>query len=336
MSTPGSNPDPHLFVSPRRPARPRSGRALTVLLIAVAVLAVPVSGYAQRSSSYDSSSDSYSSDSSSSDSYSSDSYSSDGSGRRKNRSVFLSLFASHFIPGIAEGLSGWFRERLFGSSGGSSGESGGSSDDGGSSDAGDGAPPATEGRPPAARPSTRAVAASAGPTMHAGIAYEVLMLGSDGSKTSIDPAGHVFTSGERFEVAYRPNFPGIVEVFNVDPTGKVALIDKLRLQAAELGTLGPYEFVGEKGEDLLRIVLHPCKPAAATRGIARVEMRPEIDKAMLSCDQAEKAPARVATRSIAKVAREDGTAFALDPVSRSEIDSGRLAPREVVLRFRHE
>ena len=264
--------------------------------------------------------------------------------RQKNRSVFLSLFATHFIPGIAEGLSGWFRDKMLGSGSATEASSSeGSSSEGSSANSGEGGPPIAEERSTAGALSGRAVvakaapvASAAGPTLHAGIAYEVLMLAGDGGKVSVDPTKHVFSSGERFEVTYRPNFPGVVEVFNIDPTGKEALIDKLRLQAAELGTLGPYEFVGEKGEDLLRIVLHPCKPQATTRGISRVEMRPEVDRAMRGCDETERSPPRVATRSIAKVAREDGTAFALDPVSRSEIDSGRLAPREVVIRFRHQ
>ncbi|MGE0313407.1 MAG: hypothetical protein AB7P21_17500 [Lautropia sp.] len=269
------------------------------------------------------------------------------------RSIFLSLFATHFIPGIAEGLSNWFSRRMFGGEG--STDTARESAAGTASATVDTAPGTTEGAAPAApglapahslapaqgpapanAPATTAVA-SAAQVLHAGIAYEVLLLGPNGERSAVDAQQHVFRSGERFEVAYRPNFPGRVDVYNIDPAGQVTLIDRLTLQAAELGTLGPYEFVGEKGEDLLRIVLHPCRAPASTRSIRRIEMRKEVERVLGDCaDAPSSQQARVATRSIAKVAREGGTAYALDPVQKSELDSGRLQPREIVVRFRHE
>ena len=277
-----------------------------------------------------------------------DSSDSDGGGGEKSsgtRSIFLSLFATHFIPGIAEGLSNWFNRRMFGGEGSPSG-AGDSETSSAQISTSDGdlqagavpigaLPTGANALAPAMAP-----AAAAGPTLHAGVAYEVLLLGSGGDRRSVDAHQHIFRSGEQFEVAYRPNFPGRVEVYNIDPSGRVTLIDRLTLQAAELGTLGPYEFVGEKGEDLLRIVLHPCRAPATTRNIRRIEMRKEVDRVLGDCADAEggkdNQAAQVATRSIAKVAREGSTNYALDPVQKSELDSGKLQPREIIVRFRHE
>lgn len=177
--------------------------------------------------------------------------------------------------------------------------------------------------------------------MFAGIAYQVSLLGAGGMRTLVDPAQRPFATGERFEVAYRPNFPGIVEVYNIDSTGKEERIDRVQLAAVELSTLGPYEFVNVKGDEILRIVLRPCagsmadRAGTASRGIAKVQVRAEVAAVLQACD-APPAKTLVATRSIVKVANEGGTNFALDPVSKTEIDSGQVAPREVRIRFVHQ
>jgi len=43
----------------------------------------------------------------------------------------------------------------------------------------------------------------------------------------------------------------------------------------------------------------------------------------------------VATRDIRKVSVEDGTSFAVDPLSAAELTTGEVAPREITIRFRH-
>jgi hypothetical protein len=43
----------------------------------------------------------------------------------------------------------------------------------------------------------------------------------------------------------------------------------------------------------------------------------------------------VRTRDIRNVALDGGTSFALDPVSRQELSSGNVTPREVTIVFHH-
>jgi hypothetical protein len=267
------------------------------------------------------------------------------------RSALLLLFATHFMPGFAAGLGDWFRNKLAGPPAAASGHSGENSTG-----------PLTYGQPlpyaqpaPSGLPGTREEqlpqAQSAHPLtqfpnpteaqVHAGIAYQVSLLGADGSRTLVDTARRTFATGERFEIAYRPNFPGVVDVYNIDPAGREERIDSVQLGVAQLATLGPYEFVNTKGNETLRIVLQPCLgsvadgQSAGNRGIARAQIRPEVVQALKACDDPARKRELAPTRGIARVSLEGGTSFALDPVSRSELESGRMAPREVVIRFVH-
>jgi hypothetical protein len=132
---------------------------------------------------------------------------------------------------------------------------------------------------------------------------------------------------------------GIVEAFNIDNTGREELIDQQQLAAAQFVTLGPYEFVNVKGSETLRVNLRPCvgnAGGAASRGLVRAQIRPELAAVLLNCEDPALNQQKTAARGITKVAVEGGTNFALDPVSRSEIASGQIAPREVSIRFQHQ
>ena len=176
-------------------------------------------------------------------------------------------------------------------------------------------------------------------SLQAGVAYQVSLVGRDGTRALVDPAQRRFNSGERVEVTYQTNLPGIVEIFNIDSTGRQELIDQKQVGAAQLTILGPYEFVNAKGDEVLRISLRPCvndKAGTHTRGMMRAQINPELSGTLLSCEDPALKQNKVATRGIAKVSVEGGTNFALDPVSRAEIASGQLAPREVNIRFVHQ
>jgi hypothetical protein len=83
----------------------------------------------------------------------------------------------------------------------------------------------------------------------------------------------VFHTGDRFQVYYRPNLPGRVQVINIDPRGSPTNIDAVEVAAGQLVALGPYQFVDMKGDEMLKLVLEPCSSpvlTAATRGILKV------------------------------------------------------------------
>jgi hypothetical protein len=175
----------------------------------------------------------------------------------------------------------------------------------------------------------------------AGLAFEVHRLESDGATTLVDPAAHEFRTGERFVVFFRPSLPGRMEIHNVNPAGRQMLIDTQELAAGQLTRLGPYEFTATTGDEQLRLVIHPCTTpqlVSATRDIVRVpDTVPQQDGLELQdCSAMVTRSVRaVPTRDIRKVTVEDGTQFALDPVTPEELASGQLAPREVTIGFRH-
>jgi hypothetical protein len=199
-------------------------------------------------------------------------------------------------------------------------------------------PPSMQGMPQMPSPVPQGMADD-GSGLQAGVAYQVSLVGRDGSRTLVDPAQRAFGTGERIALAYRTNLPGVVEVYNIDSTGREELIDQQLMGAGQLANLGPYEFVNVKGEETLRIVLRPCVGGDAnsgTRGMVRAQVNPELGNKLVGCDDpAMRQQQRTASRGIAKVQLEGGTNFALDPLSRSEIESGRLDPREVRVRFSH-
>ncbi|MCC7461038.1 MAG: hypothetical protein IT480_01110 [Gammaproteobacteria bacterium] len=182
--------------------------------------------------------------------------------------------------------------------------------------------------------------AAADPGIYAGIAYEVHAVGAGGATVPVDPARHIFRTGERFIVYFRPALPGRMQVYNINPAGQQALIDSIELAAGQLSTLGPYEFAALTGDEQLRLVLTPCATPElllATRDIVKVAAPATAGAGLVmsTCGLATRSIDWPATRDIRKVALEGTTAFALDPVSSVERSSGQFAPREVTILFRH-
>jgi hypothetical protein len=141
------------------------------------------------------------------------------------------------------------------------------------------------------------------------------------------------------------------------------------MAAGQLTTLGPDQFAETTGDETLRLVLSPCgndSLYAQTRDIVNVSNTavsgvPGADTvpatsvppavggapgtapttapmtlALPSCGApTTRSVSKVKTRDIQKVAVDGTTSFALDPVSRTELSSGQLAPREITIYFHH-
>jgi hypothetical protein len=194
------------------------------------------------------------------------------------------------------------------------------------------------------------------PAVHAGLAYEIHLLLAGGATQAVDPASHVFATGDRFVVYYRPTLPGQVQVYNVNPLGSQSLIDEAAVAAADLARLGPYEFTATKGDEQLRVVLQPCSTPAmsgTTRDIVRVADGGQPAASGYDAYPAAAAPPAIApalgiapcaavtarslgrTRDIRKVAVDGTTGYALDPLSPQEVASGYVDAREVTVVLRH-
>ena len=177
-------------------------------------------------------------------------------------------------------------------------------------------------------------------TLYAGIAYEVHALSPNGSSTPINAATHMFRTGDKFMVYYRPSLPGRMEVYNINPAGQQKLIDAANMAAGQMTGLGPYQFTNLAGDESLRLVLSPCSNSqllAATRDIVRVDAAPQMSSGvqLSNCDAPTTRGLEVRTRDIQKVAVDGMTSFALDPVSQQERASGQVTPREATIVFHH-
>jgi len=192
--------------------------------------------------------------------------------------------------------------------------------------------------------------AAPAPMLYAGMAFEVHWLHRDGRTQPVDPATHYFATGDRFVVFYRPTLPGRVNIFNVNPLGEEKQIDAVNVAAGELARLGPYEFRGTTGQELLRLILSPCSSPqlqATTRDIVRVDdfsqpmpmpAQPPATPSALGlgdCNAVMSRSARPTTRDIVKVEMDGDTLFALDPISPQEVAAGRLESREITIALRH-
>ena len=274
----------------------------------------------------------------------------------KSRGIFLAMLAQQLLPGATSGMDSWFKTKLndtvssvTGSPSNPGYQGGNTLSPGMPQQMGQQMPMQMPGMPqqmgqqmPMQMPDMPQQMGQPPPpeesSLQAGVAYQVSVVGRDGSRVLVDPTQRSFVSGERVEVQYRTNLPGLVEVFNIDPMGREERIDQKQVAAAQLAVLGPYEFVNATGSETLRINLRPCLGGAAgsnTRSMVRAQVTPELAGALIGCDDPAMRQQRVATRGIVKVAVEGGTNFALDPVSRNEIVSGQIAPREVNIRFLH-
>ena len=176
-------------------------------------------------------------------------------------------------------------------------------------------------------------------TLYAGIAYEVHALGPGGTTTPVNPATYIFHTGDRFMVYYRPSMPGRMDVFNINPAGRQTQIDSASMAAGQMASLGPYEFSAMTGDESLRISLSPCSTQqllVATRDIVNVASSTTATTGVQlgTCGMNTRG-LDVRTRDITKVAVDGGTAFALDPVSASELSGGQIATRDVQIVFHH-
>lgn len=174
-----------------------------------------------------------------------------------------------------------------------------------------------------------------------GVAYEVHVLERDGGSHAVDPAKHVFHTGDRFQVHFRPALPGRITVSNVDPNGNESRIDQSQLAAGQLATLGPYRFVDAKGSETLKLRLEPCSSptlAAASRAIVKAGTVAPGSAGTLRISDCSEALARgygAKTRAITKTSLDGATNFALDPMERDEMASGQLTARDVAITLQH-
>jgi hypothetical protein len=266
----------------------------------------------------------------------------------KSRGIFLAMFAQQLLPAVTSGVDSWLKSKLNDTVTGQTGMPQQMSQQ--MPGQMPGMPQQMDQQMPTQMPGMPQQMSQQMPSqmpqqdrqddssLQAGVAYQVSVVGRDGSRVLVDPTQRSFATGERVEVSYRTNLPGLVEVFNIDSTGREERIDQKQLGAAQLAVLGPYEFVNATGSETLRINLRPCVGGAAgssTRSMIRAQVNPELAGALVGCDDPALRQQRVGTRGIVKVAVDGGTNFALDPVSRAEIDSGQIAPREVSIRFLH-
>jgi hypothetical protein len=176
----------------------------------------------------------------------------------------------------------------------------------------------------------------------AGLAFEVHVFDASGATAPVDPATHMFRTGDRFMVFFRPALPGRMDVFNINPLGVESQIDSTQMAAGQLAQLGPYEFTANTGNDSLRLVLTPCSSPElliATRDIVNVSGPLPASTQIAACGSTQPLVRglgqAVQTRDIRRVAVEGTTGFALDPVTAQESASGQLAPREITIVFRH-
>lgn len=175
-----------------------------------------------------------------------------------------------------------------------------------------------------------------------GVAYEVHVLDANGVSHVVDPAQHVFRTGDRFQVHYRPALPGRVTVSNVDPRGNESRIDQSQVAAGQLATLGPYRFVDSTGRETLKLRLEPCSSptlTAASRAIVKAGAPASVNAAALRINDCSDVLARSfaapKTRTITKTSLDGATRFALDPMLRDEMASGEFMARELAITLQH-
>ena len=179
------------------------------------------------------------------------------------------------------------------------------------------------------------------PSRVVGVAYEVHVVDGNGGSYAVDPAQHVFHTGDRFQVHFRPALPGRITVSNVDPRGNESRIDLSQVAAGQLATLGPYRFVDSKGRETLKLRLEPCSSptlAAASRAIVKAQASAPSDASSMRISDCSDALARgnaAKTRAITKTSVDGATSFALDPMERDEMTSGHLMARELAITLQH-
>ena len=179
--------------------------------------------------------------------------------------------------------------------------------------------------------------------LYAGIAYEVHILGADGTfSTPVNPATYEFHTGDKFMVYYRPSLPGHMEIHNINAAGKQTLIDSSIMAAGAMVGLGPYQFTNDAGDESLLLVLSPCSTPqllTTTRDIVKVDATTQAPQGKAvqlgDCGAPTSRGLDVRTRDIEKVAVEGTTSFALDPVSPKELKAGQVTPREIPIVFHH-
>ncbi|MBN8508064.1 MAG: hypothetical protein J0L57_05570 [Burkholderiales bacterium] len=126
---------------------------------------------------------------------------------------------------------------------------------------------------PAARPASAATqaqaAAPASVAAHTaavkrsvGIAYRLYRVGPERNEVAAAP-DEEFRNGDRIVVRFVTNLPGLMRVTNTDAQGRVQPLGYGFVQGARTARLGPFEFYGAPGLDVLALTLQPCRPDGA-------------------------------------------------------------------------
>jgi hypothetical protein len=96
-----------------------------------------------------------------------------------------------------------------------------------------------------------------------GIVYRVYRVNSSGFEEKVNP-DTVFMTGDRIIVKFMTNLPGILEVNNIDADKQLQHLGRGYMQSGRMAKIGPFEFYGTRGLDVLTLVLRPC---TASEGI---------------------------------------------------------------------
>ena len=91
-----------------------------------------------------------------------------------------------------------------------------------------------------------------------GIAYRLYRLNPDRSEVTVDP-DTVFRAGDRIVVRFMTNLPGTLNVSNLDAAGQVQDLGHGYVEGGRMARIGPFEFYGTPGRDILTLNLQPCK-----------------------------------------------------------------------------
>jgi len=96
-----------------------------------------------------------------------------------------------------------------------------------------------------------------------GIVYRLYRLNPEGSEVIVGP-NEVFNAGERIIVKFLTNLPGMLKVTNVDAAGQMQHLGQGYVEAGWVARIGPFEFYGSPGVDILTLHLQPCNRTGKT------------------------------------------------------------------------
>ena len=176
-----------------------------------------------------------------------------------------------------------------------------------------------------------------------GLAFAVYEESESEGWRRVDPKSKVWTNGDFVLVEATSNLPGILQVYTVGTSGKVKQIRRHQVLGLDVTALGPLEFYGAPGTEVILFRFFSCRPLNHDEDLRISDFRGPIKgyvhaaalQALPLCAQLQELDGFVATEVQSPIAPNGGTMYAVERIDAAALRAAKVKPVTFRLELKH-